>query len=87
MPERFLRIFHELSASVDFVTAFKGLLDEFLRGNIADPERVAESAAIDQHLGEISRAWDDIFEPDTSRRPAAVATITLEAIRKSFDVP
>jgi len=56
-----LEAFHRASGELDFLSPMEALLGEFLRGDIADPDRTKEERAIQAHLGELYARWDDVF--------------------------
>jgi hypothetical protein len=65
-----LESFHDACRNLSRRGAMLALLEEFRRGNIADPDRTGEDSSIRTHLGEFHGAWDDVFSgfPECRRR-------------------
>ncbi|MFC1639898.1 hypothetical protein ACFL3B_03945 [Gemmatimonadota bacterium] len=61
MNSRFLTEFHSLCRHLDHRISLEALLDEYRRGNIADPDRTKEDAAIETHLADMTVVWDRLF--------------------------
>jgi hypothetical protein len=56
-----LEAFHRTSEELDFLGPMESLLDDFHRGEIADPARKKEDRAIRSRLGGLHAAWDKVF--------------------------
>ncbi|UCE58323.1 MAG: hypothetical protein JSU63_12875 [Phycisphaerales bacterium] len=79
-----LETFHETSRRLDFVGPLESLLSEFRSGNIAHRDRTIEQSAIQSHLAEHVKAWDDVF-PAFPDLPWKRRTITWENHRGRRD--
>jgi hypothetical protein len=61
LKNRLLDAVHASCQSVDFRGPLESLLEEYRRGNFADPDRTLEDAAVETHLGDIKSKWDSLF--------------------------
>jgi hypothetical protein len=55
--------FHEISRNIDYRVLLESLLEVYNRGEIADPTRRQEQAALEEHLHPLTAAWDRLLPP------------------------